>query len=209
MEIKYLNISNLLEVMNLQKIVFSYLDKKGQLETLSEKEFEVVLGNKYSIGVYESGELIAFRTLLVPDINDENHLADDIGVDRRKSIYSEISLVHPKYRGRKLQSKMGALLIEKVIEENSYNYVLATVAPDNIASLKDKFKLGFKIYRTKYKYNQKLRHVMMLDLSDQNQSTVHDEISVSFKDTEWMLTHGHEYIGNNIENGEIHYYKKS
>lgn len=211
MEIKYLSLKNLADVVALQKVVINYLDKKELLETLSVKELENVLSQPYAVGIYVDNVLIAFRTFLIPHLDERGHLADDVGVNRDASIYSELSLVHPEYRGLGIQTKMGKLLIESVRRDNTFRYVLATVAPDNIPSLKDKFKLGFQIYNTSYKYGHKLRHIMMRDLEDlenlENDSE-NNEISVSLKDTEWMLKYGHAYVGFGMENGEIHYYKK-
>lgn len=206
MEIKYLHESDILKVIELQTVVFNYLDNKSRLETLTVKEFENVLRGDFAIGIYEGETLIAFRTFLVPDIDGEEHLADDIPVQKGMSIYSELSLVHPDYRGQGIQTRMGAYLINELKASKSYRYVLATVAPDNIASLKDKFKLGFKIYKTKHKYGGKLRHILMLDLADEDHR--HNEvIRVSYKDTDWMIANGKHYVGFAIENGEIHYYK--
>ncbi|HJE19958.1 MAG TPA: GNAT family N-acetyltransferase [Aliicoccus persicus] len=208
MVIQYINVKNLSDVVTLQKIVYSYLDKKELLETLSENEFEILLNSNFAVGIFDDEQLIAFRAFLDPSHGVDDHLADDIGIDKEGTIYSEVSLVHPEYRGQQLQTKMGKYLIDDLKQSGNFKYILATVAPDNIPSLKDKFKLGFRILKTKYKYGNKLRHIMMLDLHGQSKYEFEKAIRVSYQDIDWMIENGHHYIGTHLENGEIHYYKR-
>lgn len=208
MEIKYIDVKNLSEVVTLQNIVYSNLDKKELLETLSEEEFINALMTPYAVGIFVDKKLIAFRAFLVPGIDADAHLADDVGIEKEGTIYSEVSLVHPDYRGQQLQTKMGTFLIDILKQSDEFSYVLATVAPNNIPSMKDKFKLGFGIVKTKYKYGNKLRHIMMLDLKNKTEARLEQFIQLPFQETDWMIKNGHNYIGRHFENGEIHYYKR-
>ena len=82
------------------------------------------------VGVFADERLVAFRALLVPGA-DEEHLGSDVGLDLTELgsvIYQEISTVSPRYRGYRLKKMMA-----------DYRYVCGTVAPFNIACLKDKF----------------------------------------------------------------------
>ncbi|MBA4602509.1 hypothetical protein [Thermoactinomyces mirandus] len=53
----------------------------------------------------------------------------------------------------------------KGVDRNRFRYVLATVAPFNIASMKDKFRLGMEIGALKKKYDKKWRYIFIQDLS--------------------------------------------
>lgn len=208
LKIENLNIKSLHNVTALQTIIYNYLDNKSQLETLSGEEFEVVLSQGYAAGVIEDGMLVAFRAFLIPDNNDTDHLANDVNVAKDDTIYSEVSLVHPDYRGQGLQTKMGDYLLQKVEKNGRFKYVLATVAPDNLPSLIDKFKLGFVIAGTKFKYQGKLRHILIRDMRNKQLHGDNDIIYVPYSDTEWMLDNGNNFIGIDIHNHDIMYISK-
>ncbi len=120
------------------------------------------------IGAFHDDRLIAFRAMLEPEI-DEHHLGVDAGLAESELpsvLYSEVTNVDPEYRGNKLQQILGELLMEHV-DKNRHRYVFATVAPFNIASLKDKFTLGMHIISLETKYGNLLRYTMMIDLRDE------------------------------------------
>lgn len=166
--IRYLEKEDLPAIMQLQSIVIEDLIDKDRLEPLSEEEFLSILnGDNLMIGVFDGDVLIGFRAFMIPEKDDEG-LGSDIGLtekDYDQIVYSEISNVHPEYRGNGLQSFMGKQWIES-LDKNQFRYILATVAPFNIASLKDKFALGMKIYRMKDKYGGKLRYVFCKDVQE-------------------------------------------
>lgn len=77
----------------------------------------------------------------------------------------ESAAVRVEYRGNGIQNQ----LIEYACDYLSKNcgnirYVMATVSPDNIPSLKSFEKAGFKIILTKEKYGGKLRHILMREI---------------------------------------------
>ncbi|GLO64902.1 GNAT family N-acetyltransferase [Oceanobacillus kimchii] len=169
-DVRYLTRENLPVIMQLQDIVIEELIDKDSLEPLSREEFLTILSDdKLMIGVFDQQILIGFRAFLNP-INDEEGLGKDIGLlesDYPCIVYSEISNVHPDYRGNGLQTFMGKTWMDS-LDRRDFRYILATVAPFNIASLKDKFALGMKIYRLKNKYGDKLRYIFCKDLQANN-----------------------------------------
>ena len=177
------------------------------LEKLTREEFEACLEQGYVTGVFHEDELIALRMMYIPSLTEEEHLADDVGVNRERSIYSEISLVNPAHRGQKLQMKMGEFLIEQVRESGDFDYIFSTVMPANLASLKDKFKLGFKIMRTRLKYGGKRRHILYLPLNEEITVTG-EALNIKFDNYDWMMNAGQDYIGNSLQGEFIEYYKK-
>ena len=202
-----LNLNDIGQIMQLQDSVYEFLEQKEVLEKLTEEEFQKCLEQGYVTGVYADDELIALRMMYIPSLDEEEHLADDVGVSRERSIYSEISLVNPEHRGQKLQMKMGEYLIEQVRASGDFDYIFSTVMPANFASLKDKFKLGFKIMRTRLKYGGKRRHVLYLPLNEEVE-VKGEVLNVKFDNYDWMMNAGQDYVGDSLQGEFIAYYKK-
>lgn len=202
-----LNLNDIEDILVLQDLVYYKLPQKEVLEKLTRAEFTTCLEQGYVVGVFSEGNLIAVRTMYIPKTDETEHLADDIGINRERSIYSEISLVHPSFRGQKLQTRMGEYLLDKVRESGEFDHVLSTVMPTNLASLKDKFKLGFKIMRTKLKYGGKRRHVLYLPLNEELKFSG-EPLEIKYDNFEWMMTQGTDYIGVKLEDEYIVYYQK-
>ena len=164
--IRTLTVNELETIMELQEKVIASLTVASFLQPLSEEEFHFILnGSGSMIGAFHDDRLIAFRAMLEPEI-DEHHLGVDAGLAESELpsvLYSEVTNVDPQYRGNKLQQILGQLLMDHV-DKDRHRYVFATVAPFNIASLKDKFTLGMHIISLEKKYGNLLRYTMMKDL---------------------------------------------
>lgn len=165
-EIKYLHMSDLTEVENVQQQVIAQLERDSQYEALTTTEFQKILTDRTMIGAFYENQLIAFRALLIPPIDDE-HLGRDINwpealLDR--VVYQEVTNVHPHYRGYGLQTYLGKILMRELEKDTRFLLVCATVSPTNIASLKDKFSLGLRIGALKEKYGGKMRYIFFKEL---------------------------------------------
>ncbi len=163
-----LSLENIDQILLLQDVVVEALEDKSRLQPLSLEEFQYILeGNGMMIGAFIENELIAFRALLVPPIDDE-HLGLDIGLPERelhRVIYQEISNVHPNCRGNGMQKILATVIMNELQKEDSkYDYVCCTVAPFNVPSLKDKFAQGMKIAALKEKYGGSMRYVFVKEL---------------------------------------------
>ncbi|MDA1809914.1 GNAT family N-acetyltransferase [Bacillus anthracis] len=163
-----LSLEHIEQILLLQNVVVEALEDKSRLQPLSQEEFQYILeGNGMMIGAFIENELIAFRALLVPPIDDE-HLGLDIGLpesELHRVIYQEISNVHPNWRGNGMQKILATVIMDELQKEDSkYDYVCCTVAPFNIPSLKDKFAQGMKIAALKEKYGGSLRYVFVKEL---------------------------------------------
>lgn len=199
--LRYLTITDLPDILKLQTIVYEALEDKNRLETLEEKEFQSILeGEPLMVGVFCEEKLISFRAFLNPD-DDSEGLGRDIGLtekDYTEIIYSEISNVHPDYRGNHLQTKMGNFIMEQ-LDPSVFRYILATVAPGNIPSMKDKFALGMSIYQVKEKYGGKLRYIYCNDLQlDKLISSEQKEINMNDIHTQAKLIE-EGYIGTGMK----------
>ena len=78
-------------------------------------------------------------------------------------LHMDSSTVLPEHRGHGLEAKMIAYA-ETLVDTYKYSYSLATVAPDNLASLKSLEHNGYQCMVTKEKYGGLMRCVMMKTL---------------------------------------------
>lgn len=208
MEYRHITPDKLEDVMELQDFVYENLEDKEVLETIGRGEFSEMIEQGFIIGLFEGEELKAVRAMYIPPLNDPEHLAEDGGVENREEvIYSEITFIHPEWRGQGFQTKLGRELIEKVRADGRFKYIFTTVMPTNLPSLKDKLRLGFKIINTKYMYGGKLRHVLQLNVEEPLEVSGEAEI-IDYRDTDWMLENGHSHIGTNFNGTDIEYYLK-
>lgn len=194
-----LSINDLQDIQSLQQIVVADLEDPRILQPLSEEEFTNILnGNGLMIGVYDDEQLVAFRALLKPDPLEDEHLGADVkATDFTRVLYQEVSVVHPRMRGMRLQQKMGAFIMEQ-IDMSAYDWVCATVMPFNIASMKDKLAQGLFIRALKLKYGGKLRYIFGKQLNADERRFSEQHI-VAMADTEQqqaLLQQG--YIGTAV-----------
>ncbi len=172
--VRNLDLGDLPKILQLQNKVLANLESQQILQPLYQDEFTYILqGNGDMIGIFLQDRLIAFRAMLIPKPEKEflGELAGIPGDDRKQIIYSEISNVDPEYRGNGLQHYMGKVLMDR-IDREKFRYVLTTVAPFNIPSLKDKFRLGMNIVALAEMYNGKLRYVLKKDLQQSPQESL-------------------------------------
>lgn len=195
-----LNLQHLQEIEKLQLQVYESLPDQSILQPLSTEEFDYILsGNGMMIGAYVGEELIAFRALLNPPVDDE-HLGYDCGIaeeEFHKVLYQEISNVSPAYRGYGLQKTLAQVVMGH-IDLEKYDYVCSTVKPYNIPSLKDKFSQGLVVKGLKIKYVDKLRYIFYKDLR-QELPIFTDKKTITMDDTvgqQQLLKQG--YIGTSM-----------
>ncbi|WP_459502103.1 GNAT family N-acetyltransferase [Bacillus sp. C1] len=182
-----LSLDHMEQILSLQNIVIEALENKASLQPLLREEFQYILdGNGMMLGAFIKDELIAFRALLVPPI-DEEHLGLDIGLTHEeldRVIYQEISNVHPKCRGNGMQKILAKVIMEQLTQTGSkYDYVCCTVAPFNIPSLKDKFAQGMAIAALKEKYGGSMRYVFVKGLRKVQKGDWTDVKSIPMNDT--------------------------
>lgn len=204
------------QILSLQNVVVEALEDKSRLQPLSLEEFQYILeGNGMMIGAFIENELIAFRALLVPPIDDE-HLGLDIGLPERelhRVIYQEISNVHPNCRGNGMQKILATVIMDELQKEDGkYDYVCCTVAPFNIPSLKDKFAQGMEITALKEKYGGSMRYVFVKELreTEEKQQDVIQVVAMNDFDKQRALLesgyHGYEMSYHALEY-HIHFRK--
>ncbi len=187
-QVRILTIEHLLEILRVQDEVVKNLTNHDNLQPLTDDEFRFILeGSGFMVGAFAEKELIAFRAILVPIIDDE-HLGLDIGIkeeDLQSVIYQEISNVHPAYRGNQLQKTLASIIMRELATRNHrFRYVCCTVAPFNIPSLKDKFVQNMQVAALKAKYGEKLRYIFVRDLLQPEDEKWTETIALPMEDTE-------------------------
>ncbi|MEY8349822.1 GNAT family N-acetyltransferase [Bacillus cereus] len=185
-QVTLLSLDHIEQILSLQDVVIEALENKANLQPLTLEEYQYILdGNDLMIGAFVEQELIAFRALLAPPIDDE-HLGLDIGLTHKeldRVIYQEISNVHPKCRGNGMQKILAKVIMEQLTQTDSkYDYVCCTVAPFNIPSLKDKFAQGMEIAALKEKYGGNMRYVFVKELRGNQERDWTDVKSVPMSD---------------------------
>ncbi|MCC2471210.1 GNAT family N-acetyltransferase [Bacillus pacificus] len=203
-----LTLENIEQILSLQNVVVETLEDKSRLQPLSLEEFQYILeGNGMMIGAFIKNELIAFRALLVPPIDDE-HLGLDIGLpesELHRVIYQEISNVHPNCRGNGMQKILATVIMDELQKENGkYHYVCCTVAPFNIPSLKDKFSQGMEIAALKEKYGGSMRYVFVKELREDKEKDWTEIKSVPMSDTvgqQALFSEGYRGYEMELSNG--------
>lgn len=204
---KRLYLEDLPVIEQVQQKVMESLPEKAALQALTTEEFLFILNERgLLVGAFVEEELIGFRALLIPEI-DEEHLGWDIGLppeELQKVIYQEISVVLPEYRGNRLQQKLAEVIMKELPNlEEEFRYVCCTVAPMNIPSLKDKFMQAMHIAALKEKYVGLKRYVLVKDLEN---SGVHytNHVTVKLDDLEkqqQLLNEGYVGIGFQLVHG--------
>ncbi|MGG2093959.1 GNAT family N-acetyltransferase [Bacillus sp. S13(2024)] len=204
-----LSLHHIEQILSVQDDVIEALENKESLQPLTLEEFQNILtGNGFMIGAFADEQLIAFRALLVPPI-DEEHLGFDIGLqgeELERVIYQEVSNVHPTYRGNGMQKILAKVIMDQLQQTDSkYNYVCCTVAPFNIPSLKDKFAQGMEVAALKEKYSDLLRYVFVKELKSERQRewvNVEELLMSDIAGQKRLLAEGHRGYEMEFRDGE-------
>ena len=152
------------KIMELQDIIFDSLENKSFFAKTEKFEFEDIINKSGKvIGIVtESGELIAFGAMIKPELHDFN-LGYDLNFDNKKlmkTAHIESTVVHPDYRGNRLQ-KLLVQNLEEIAKEKECDIFCATVAPENEFSLNTFLKLNYKITLEKEKYGGLKRYILI------------------------------------------------
>jgi hypothetical protein len=110
----------------------------------------------------------------------------------------EACFVHPAYRGNRIQTKLGELLLQQVLSEKEYRHLFSTVMPANSPSIVDKFVQKMKIVALKQKYNNSWRYIFYRDLWVEEDFKERAAVPVPSSDLQQQLTllnRGYQGIG--------------
>lgn len=172
----------------LQQTVFDEITDKSLLRFNSLETFKNCLKNHYCLGIFDKNNLIAFGILyfnnsqerLSPllecfkdqfkyvlkspmQYNKKLAMALSLKHDNGKSAIIKLIIVKKEYRGQHFQ-RLLIEIFEKYSLENGYNYLMCSVSPNNLYSLKNFMFENYKIIKEKKLYNGLNRYILFKKL---------------------------------------------
>ncbi|MFZ5965684.1 MAG: hypothetical protein ACOYVK_00705 [Bacillota bacterium] len=183
------------DAMELQYFVRDSLDNK-ELFVVDPKDFllnDILPPEKgRMIGVFVENRLVAYRTLSFPDKGSEYNLGKEINLPEEeldKVSLLEATVVHPYFRGNRLQSRMLKHTIA-LIKALGYHHVLSTISPFNYPSLSTVMKEGLTIRDLKRRegvYGGKYRFLLAENLMKAHRNHYTDPTYIHHADLEKQL----------------------
>ena len=132
---------------------------------------DILSGHGFAVAACDNtGKIVGNLLIKYPGLDIDNLGYDvfssncDIALtseNLKRVVHMDSASVLPQHRGHGLEHKMIAFA-ENLIDTSNYCYSFATVAPDNMASLKSLENNGYQIMITKEKYTGMMRCVMMM-----------------------------------------------
>lgn len=186
-EIRILDVSYLSEIIELQQMIIEGLPRKDMLQPFSDDFIKEHIEKKgFIIGVVSGGNLIAFRNVYFPDINDtEWNLGIDLGLSDNllcKVANFQMVCVHPAFLGNSLALVMNRHAIRILRSMGTYEHLCATVSPYNFWNIRILLESGFVIKKLKSKYSGKLRYVVHQNLKNPGLFPSDPELTVPLTD---------------------------
>lgn len=149
---KFLDKEHIDEIYDLTSRVYEGLDNKEIFSQDSKSDLEHLIdkGGAF-VGVYDEDKLVAYRSIKVPD--DEDNLAQDVDfyLDPKKVIVNDTVVVLKEYRGRNLQNLTREKLDEK-FKNSNFSHKMSTISPKNHRSYKNTLDSGYMLVALKKKY---------------------------------------------------------
>ena len=149
------------------KLVLAVEDRKDEVLRGAEQARNMEYVSCEPDGPGNGTALVAGYFLLrFPLARDADNLGRDAGLAEEELshvAHLESVAVHPAFRGRGLALAMGQRLVA-LARAARKRHLLATVAPDNAASLAMLASLGLSVYDTRPKYAGLMRHIMYATL---------------------------------------------
>lgn len=117
---------------------------------------------------WDQGQMAGFLLVRIPGIESDN-LAYDLFQKKEKpadldllphTAHMESCVIFPAFRGMHLQRTLMESA-EKQLKKQGFSHLMATVHPDNQASLKNFLHTGYEIIDTVKKYGGLPRHILL------------------------------------------------
>ena len=174
-QIVVLTPDDLEEVLRVEKETLYSLEKVSQYHPGSRQIFQDSLeGKGLIVGCLVENQLIGFRSIWYPRDHQDN-LGLEIGLQANQLsevAHLERSCVLPEFRGNNLQIRMTRHAINLAKKNKYFRYIFSTVAPENYASMQDKFLADMVIVKLKKKYEGFYRYIFFQDIVEPISSQV-------------------------------------
>ena len=155
----YYDIENVPE--EYREYVKSYMEHPEWLGDFTKEDLEKLLNSGTKIWIYYLDNNFVCSMMTIPS-SEKNMIKFELDLDYKKVIDYGPMFVNPKYVGNKLQYQMLNELDKYSIDKN-YNFVVATIHPDNIYSINNFIKDNFKQTSTK-EFKRGLRNIYVKKL---------------------------------------------
>ena len=159
------------DILNLQQKIWEDLDNKRTLQTSSREFIEYcILNGGVVYLIYVDDFLIGYRFVYFAKDREFNLGRGIIPDDQLDAVaHLDTTCLLKEFRGKGIGKELARLSIE-FINKNKMLHVLATVAPNNIASMKVMFYAGLKIVNYTNDFNGKERFIFHGCLSNEVES---------------------------------------
>lgn len=166
--IKPLHAEHLNQILSLQEIILQHLPDQSWYANTSKEEFKEILAHTNLIlgGFNQHSELITMGAYVAYSYHKHNY-GYDLGFKGDDLLHVgqiDSTIVHPNYRGNKLQNTLCDLL-EDFAQKQAIPIISATVSPNNLYSLNTFLKRGYHIENETIKYGGLKRYLLMKNLS--------------------------------------------
>lgn len=162
--IKGITHNDIIDISMLQEEIINTLKEKTWFLPACKNELEDIINHTgHAIGLYFGKLLVGYATIIYCSKDDQ--LCKMYGIPNKYqplvAILDDVAIL-PSYRGRRYQ-----LLLWKYITLHfcaTTKFLLASIHPDNIASLKNAFYYDMKIISQRKMYNNVLRYILLKEL---------------------------------------------
>lgn len=138
-------LQHLTHILELQETAFLHLDDPTLLRRNTSEMFASCLSDPHvTFGAFDKEKLVAIAIFYVPSTPEEDLSTSLQNQHNLPSANYKLCIVHPDYRGNRLQITLGEEIIEYA-RQQGYRLLCATASPLNIASHKNLIHLGFTL----------------------------------------------------------------
>lgn len=162
-------INDIDEIIRLKKDIWDKLENKewyvidGTNQDFLKNQLE---NNGLILKVINKDKIVGFL-IICNNLKKDNSIIQKLHLENEVDMCIELcnGAVDAKYRGNNLYTKMAKQAEEIIINRYNKRYILATVHPDNVASLKSLLKIGYKIICKSKMYGNLNRYILLKRLN--------------------------------------------
>lgn len=162
--IKKITQDDIKNVVTLQKEIISSLKEKTWFYPACSNELEEIINyTGHAIGLYFDESLIGYATIVYCSKNDQ--LSKMYGISNKQkplaAILDDVAILS-RYRGKQYQLLLWNYIALHFCSKTKF--LLASIHPDNIASLKNAFYFNMTIISQRKMYNNVPRYILLKGL---------------------------------------------